>query len=289
MHKKIHVKPLTAEESWVIEQKGTEAPYTGRYWNHFDEGVYVCRKCGSPLYRSDAKFPSDCGWPSFDDIIQGSVVRQPDADGRRTEIICSNCNGHLGHVFSGERYTDKNTRHCVNSLSIQFVKTRQALFASGCFWGTQYHFNKAPGVILATAGYTGGKLENPTYEQVCSGETGHLESVEVLYDPEKTTFEQLAKLFFETHDPSQTDGQGPDIGEQYLSAIFYHNKKEKEIAGQLMDYLRKKGLKPATRLLPAGVFWPAETYHQNYYEKKGGSPYCHFYTKRFDDDYTGAE
>jgi peptide methionine sulfoxide reductase msrA/msrB len=184
-------------------------------------------------------------------------------------------------VFTGEHYTEKNTRHCVNSLSIHFIKTRQAIFASGCFWGTQYHFSKAPGVVLATAGYSGGKVPNPTYEQVCTGETGHLESVEVLYDPEKTDFEKLAKLFFETHDPTQTNGQGPDIGNQYLSAIFYHNKKEKALAEQLMEYLSSSGLKPATKLLPAGIFWPAEEYHQDYYEKKGGTPYCHVYTKRF--------
>lgn len=281
MSEKIHLKPLNWEEKQVIENKGTEAPYSGKYWNHFDEGVYVCRKCGAPLYHSDAKFSSDCGWPSFDDMIPSSVTRQPDADGRRTEIICSSCGGHLGHVFTGEHYTEKNTRHCVNSLSIHFIKTRQALFASGCFWGTQYHFSKAPGVVLATAGYSGGKVPNPTYEQVCTGETGHLESVEVLYDPEKTDFEKLAKLFFETHDPTQTNGQGPDIGNQYLSAIFYHNKKEKAVAEQLMEYLSSAGLKPATKLLPAGIFWPAEEYHQDYYEKKGGTPYCHIYTKRF--------
>ncbi len=281
MKAKVYLKPLTFQESQIIEQKGTEAPFTGKYWNHFDEGIYLCRKCGAPLYRSESKFSSDCGWPSFDDMLPNAVRQQPDPDGRRTEIVCSSCGGHLGHIFTGEGYTEKDTRHCVNSVSIHFVKTRQALFASGCFWGTQYHFDKAHGVILTTAGFSGGSTANPTYEEVCQGNTGHLETVEVLYDPERTSFEKLAKLFFETHDPTQKDGQGPDIGSQYLSAIFYHNKRERAIAEQLIAHLSNSGHRIATKLLPAGIFWPAEEYHQQYYEKNGGTPYCHFYTKRF--------
>jgi peptide methionine sulfoxide reductase msrA/msrB len=276
-----YVHPLTAEEKRIIREKGTEAPFTGEYWNHFDEGVYICRACGAPLYRSEAKFRSDCGWPSFDDRIPGAVSETPDADGRRTEITCSACKGHLGHIFKGERYTAKNTRHCVNSLSIRFIPTRSALFASGCFWGTQYHFDRKEGVILTTAGYAGGKKERPTYEEVCTGTTGHVEAVEVLYDPERITYEELAKLYFETHNPAQTDGQGPDRGSQYLSVLFYNNSREKETAEQLIGLLAEQGIKAATQLVPTPVFWPAEEYHQHYYDRKGGRPYCHIYAKRF--------
>ncbi|NQT57398.1 MAG: bifunctional methionine sulfoxide reductase B/A protein [Bacteroidetes bacterium] len=279
--KNIYLQPLNRKESEIIEYKGTEAPFTGEYWNHFDEGVYICRKCGKPLYRSESKFSSECGWPSFDDRIPKAVSETPDADGRRIEITCSACGGHLGHVFTGEKYTEKNTRHCVNSLSIHYIRTQRAVFASGCFWGTQYHFDRSDGVILTAAGYAGGETEFPTYTQVCTGTTGHVEAVEVLYDPERTSFEKLAKLYFETHDPSQTNGQGPDIGNQYLSVLFYNNKHEKKRAEQLISILESKGITVATKLVPAGIFWPAETYHQHYYDVKGSTPYCHMYIKKF--------
>jgi peptide methionine sulfoxide reductase msrA/msrB len=292
---------LTAEEEQVILHKGTERPFTGQYTDLQEKGTYLCKRCNAPLYRSEDKFHSDCGWPSFDDEIAGAVKRIPDADGQRTEIVCANCGGHLGHVFLGEGFTARNTRHCVNSISMSFIPTGQSLpaplgaaahrteagkyakawFAGGCFWGVEHYFEKAEGVIEAKSGYMGGHVDHPTYKQVCTGTTGHAETVEVTYDPAQTSYETLARLFFEIHDPTQSDGQGPDIGDQYRSVVFYSTTQEKAAAEKLITLLRDKGYQVVTEVVPAAAFWEAEGYHQDYYVHTGKQPYCHFYTKRF--------
>lgn len=288
-----HMKTLTPEERRVIVDKGTERPFSGQYYNFDEEGIYRCRQCGAPLYRSADKFDAGCGWPSFDEEIPKAVRRTLDADGKRTEITCTKCGAHLGHVFTGEQLTAKNTRHCVNSISLSFegakkdtdksapATTEIALFAGGCFWGVEYRLAKLNGVIHVESGYTGGQMENPTYEDVCSHKTGHAEAVRVTFDPTKVSFETLAKLFFEIHDPTQINGQGPDIGNQYRSEVFYTTPTQKQVTEKLIGLLRLKGYDVVTKVTPATHFWPAEGYHQDYYTRKGTLPYCHSYTKRF--------
>lgn len=283
----IRYRDLTPEEEHIIRHKGTEAPFSGEYESHFAKGIYHCKQCDAPLYESRDKFHSHCGWPAFDDEIDGAILRKPDSDGRRVEILCAHCGGHLGHLFKGEGFTEKGIRHCVNSLSLIFKplevnkEYRKAFFAAGCFWGVEYLFRSLKGVVRTRCGYMGGVTENPTYKEVCYTASGHLEVVEILYDPQSVTYDQLLRHFFEIHDPTQIGGQGPDMGEQYLSAIFTDDAGERENARELMVLLEKRGLTLSTTIRDLAPFWEAEEYHQDYYVKSGKQPYCHVYTKRF--------
>jgi peptide methionine sulfoxide reductase msrA/msrB len=272
---------LDAQSKKVIEEKGTEAPFSGSYESFHEAGVYVCKKCDYPLYLSQDKFDAGCGWPSFDDEIQGHVLKQKDKDGQRTEILCARCHGHLGHVFYNENFTQKNTRHCVNSLSLNFIPAftkdglERAVLASGCFWGTEYFLKQLKGVKHVTSGFIGGHVVNPSYEEVCSSITGHKEACEVLFDPDVLNYQKLIEYFFETHDFTQKNGQGPDIGPQYLSAVFVYSKKQEDIANRVISILKQKGFSVATTVEAGSVFYKAEDYHQDYYAKHQKTPYCH--------------
>jgi len=169
----------------------------------------------------------------------------------------------------------------MDNIDMKTAEAERAIFASGCFWGTEYHFNKKEGVISTSVGYIGGRTDSPTYEDVKRGDTGHAEAVEVIFNPQIVSYEDLVKLFFETHNPSQTNGQGPDIGNQYRSEIFYTDENQKETALKIIKILEDKGYFISTKVTKASKFWKAESYHQLYYDKSGGTPYCHSYQKRF--------
>lgn len=293
---------LTPQEKRVILDKGTEMAFSGAYHNSKEKGTYICRQCNQPLFRSDDKFNSGSGWPSFDDFIPGAVKEVPDADGQRTEIVCANCGGHLGHVFYGEGFTPRQTRHCVNSASLDFVpqhaagakpdmevlplseyikgkgyeQYEQATFAGGCFWCTEASFELLQGAVDVISGYSGGKEEYPTYEQVGYGQTEHAEAVAIFYDPQVISFETLLRAFFIAHDPTQLNRQGPDVGKQYRSAIFYHNEAQKSSAEAYIKQLEQSGKFAGpivTELAPYTEFWVAEGYHQDYYPNHPESPY----------------
>jgi peptide methionine sulfoxide reductase msrA/msrB len=161
-------------------------------------------------------------------------------------------------------------------------KTDTAYFAGGCFWGVEHLMKNAEGVIDVKSGYIGGSKENPTYKEVCTGNTGHAEAVEIIFEPEIISYENLLKLFFEIHDFTQVNRQGPDIGEQYRSGVFYLNDEQKKTAEKVIGILTGMGYKVSTEISKADKFWVAEDYHQNYYDATGKQPYCHTYRKIFD-------
>ena len=272
----------------IMCQGATEYPHTGAYNSGFADGSYLCRRCGLALLRANNQFNAGCGWPSFDGSIAGVIQELPDKDGQRVEIRCHRCSGHLGHVFDGEHLTLKNRRFCINAASLDFVDdndvmdTEEAILAGGCFWGVDYYLSRIPGVLQVEAGYIGGETCSPTYEQVCMGNSGHFEAIRVVYDVAKTDYHTVLKRFFEIHDPTQANGQGPDLGSQYRSGIFYYNQSQYTEANTLIQQLTKNGYDVVTHLLEMQPFWPAEAYHQHYYAKHQTTPYCHQPVARFE-------
>jgi len=299
---------LTPDQFRIMRQGETETPYSGKYNDFWEEGVYACAGCGTPLFRSEAKYDHGTGWPSFTGpVSEKNLVFKDDYSllVKRIEVRCAVCGAHLGHVFDdGPEPT--YLHYCINSAALDFSPAgaaprkelqppsgpaegkrlaprgrragavEKATFAAGCFWGVEYKLGKIPGVLSTVVGYTGGRTADPSYEDVCTDRTGHAEAVEVTFDPAKLSYEELVRHFFSLHDPTQVNRQGPDEGTQYRSAIFYHGKKQKETAGRIMAELAKSGRydKPlATELKPASTFYRAEEYHQKYFEKNGVA--CH--------------
>lgn len=263
---------LTPDVSHIVVDKGTERPFSGVNQSLKKHGTYLCRRCGLAIFRADSEFSSHCGWPSFDDQITNAVREATDADGIRTEILCGRCDAHLGHVFEGEGLTAKNRRHCVNSLAIEFVEsnkvldTREVILAAGCFWGVEKKLRELPGALITECGYTGGHTSSPSYQQVCRHDTGHFEAVRVVYDATVSDYQAVLDLFFQIHDPTQTDGQGPDRAPQYRSAIFVYDDDERKTAEETIQRLEQDhNIVIATMVLPVKVFWVAEEYHQHYY------------------------
>ncbi len=280
---------LTPEQFEVMRKCGTERPFTGRYNDFWEKGVYACAGCGAPLFRSETKYEHGTGWPSFTTPADEKNIEYRDDFSllaKRIEVRCATCGAHLGHVFDdgpGPTFL----HYCINSASMSFepeaaekapgpgraaAGTETATFAAGCFWGVEHKLGRIPGVLSTVVGYTGGRKVDPTYEEVCADRTGHAEAVEVTFDPAQVSYTDLVRRFFSLHDPTQVNRQGPDRGSQYRSAIFYHGEAQREAARKVMEELESsKKLKKrlATELVPAGTFYRAEEYHQKYFEKQG--------------------
>ena len=287
---------LSSKQYRILRKAGTERPFSGQFNLHFKSGLYTCAACGNPLFDSEAKYDDSCGWPSFSTAVDnGSVDLFDDFSFgmQRVEVRCAACGSHLGHVFD-DGPTASRTHFCINSVALDFQpagsedhskaqnrnssthekqSSRQeiATFAAGCFWSVEHTFRKTGGVLSTRVGYMGGNIKNPTYSLICSGKTGHAESVEITFDPTIISYKQLLDHFFDLHDPTQVNRQGLDIGTQYRSVIFFHSGEQKDTAEKYIKELKdsKRFRRPvATKISPAGQFFEAEGYHQQYYEKK---------------------
>lgn len=286
---------LTPEESHIIIDKGTEAPHTGEYNKHNAHGVYICRQCDTALYMSDSKFDSWCGRPGFDQAIPGRVTMTTDADWQRTEITCRTCGWHLGHVFVGEQITDENTRHCVNSLSMRFVPTDQIaerwiilpdydtiILGGGCFRCIEGALSHVPWVIQALSGYAGGRRPFPSYEQICTGVSGHHEVVKIRYDKSIVWLTSLLWYFMAIHDPTSMDKQWWDQWVQYRSVIIAKDEREELKVQKFISDLDASDIYDApivTQVLVGERFRVAEPYHQDFYTNNPTKPYCQLVVK----------
>jgi len=308
------IRQLNALQYQVTQEKGTERPFDNQYWNHKEEGIYVDIVSGKPLFSSQDKYDSGTGWPSFTKPIDKVAIATKSDTSlgiNRVEVRSSEGDSHLGHVFQDGPKDKGGTRFCINSASLRFIHKDQlvaegygeylklfvkkdnkastpalqkAILAGGCFWGMEELLRNLDGVSDVRVGYSGGETKNPNYEQVKTGLSGHAESVEITFNPQKLSYETLLKFFFRIHNPTTKDQQGNDIGNQYRSAIFYTNDEQKNIAYNVIALANKSAVfdkKIVTEITKSTTFYPAEEYHQDYLQKNPSGYTCHYIRKEW--------
>ncbi|MDA9817648.1 bifunctional methionine sulfoxide reductase B/A protein [Flavobacteriaceae bacterium] len=297
-------KNLTDLQKHVIFENGTERAFDNEYWDNKSDGIYVDVVSGKALFSSKDKFDSGTGWPSFTRPIEEEVIKEKSDNSHgmiRIDVRSKYSDIHLGHVFNDGPKDKGGMRYCINSASLKFVpkedlkkegyeeylnifddksatQYQKAIIAGGCFWGMEDLFAKLDGVIDVVNGYTGGDVPNPTYEIISSGISNHAESIEITFDSEKISYENILRFFFKIHDPTTLNKQGNDVGTQYRSAIFYKNQEQQEIAKNLIYNANRSGVFPgriATSLEKLDKFYKAENYHQDYLTKNPGGYTCH--------------
>ncbi len=270
---------LTPWQFNITRLKGTERAFSSELCSYFAPGRYACICCDTELFDADTKFESRTGWPSFTQPIKENAIayhKDSSLGMLRIEALCNTCDAHLGHVFQ-DGPKPSGLRYCMNAISLKKidVSEKKIDFGGGCFWCTEAIFQRIKGVVKVESGYSGGNVVNPTYREVCSGSTGHAEVVEITYNPDEISFDDLLRIHLSTHNPTTVNKQGADMGSQYRSIIFYRTEEEKQAAMRIIDEMQKSYSDMiVTQLEMFEHFYKAEESHQNYYNRNQEGGYC---------------